>query len=289
MPLRSFFRGKPPEQPKTERPKAWIDAEEDSLTPPRHLWISPDDSITHYVRWIWEYFAYLTIFAGLQRQDNVLELGCGHGRIARGLLAYLRAPGTYTGLDVDPVRIADATERYTSRFPNFQFLSADIRSIQYNPHGTLRADHYCFPFNAASFDVIFAASLFTHLLPTEAAQYFRESSRVLRKSGRCIFSVFLLDYYRGPGSTISALYEFPHSFGNGVAVRDADHPDAAIAYRLETLQRLAEAADLHIERVLPGLWSETPGWATNEQDLVVLAHNKDSNKLRQPIVGCRRT
>ena len=46
---------------------------------------------------------------------------------------------------------------------------------------------------------------------------------------------------------------------------------AAVAYSLTRLESMAMAAGLRIERVLPGLWAEGPGWATNEQDLLVLA------------------
>jgi SAM-dependent methyltransferase len=102
MPLRRWFASSPP------KPKGWLTPEEDALVPPRDLWIGPDDPISHYYRWVWEYLAYLTLLAGLQRTSAVLELGCGHGRTARGLLDYMRSPGRYVGLDVDGPRILDA-------------------------------------------------------------------------------------------------------------------------------------------------------------------------------------
>ena len=239
---------------------------------PRKLWIGPNDSITHYTRWIWEYLAYLTIVVGLQRQDAVLELGCGHGRLSRGLLAYLRWPGRYVGLDVNPAAIADAQKRITARFPNFEFVRADVRSREYNPSGKYEAWAYVFPFDRETFDVIYAGSLFTHLLPDETANYFQEAARVLKLHGRCLFSAFILDYYRGPGTTTSSNYDFEHTLPGhpGVATGSARFPDAAIAYKLDTLRALASSAGLHIERVLPGLWADSQTWATNEQDLLVL-------------------
>ena len=255
-----------------DKPKTWIDPVEDSLIPPRALWINPDDSITHYARWIWEYLAYLTIVAGLQRGDSVLELGCGHGRVARGLLSYLRSPGRYVGLDVDARRLDDARARITARWPNFEFVRADVHSELYNSAGAASAAEYRFPFEDGSFDVIYAASLFTHLLPAEAENYFRESGRVLNRGGRCLFSCFVLDYYRGPGTSISPGYEFDHGLPghDGVAVREPGAPASAISYTLARLHAMASAAGLHVDRVLPGLWAEGPGWATNEQDLLVL-------------------
>jgi SAM-dependent methyltransferase len=256
-------------------PKGWLTPEEDALVPPRHLWIGPFDPISHYYRWTWEYLAYLTLLCGLCRESSVLELGCGHGRTARGLLDYLRGPGRYCGLDVDRVRIADAQIRLQSNYPHFQFIWTDVHNRQYNPKGDIPAASYVFPFKDDAFDVVYAASLFTHLLPDETANYFGESQRVLRPGGKCLFSMFLLDYYRGGGTTISPLYEFEHQFPNhpGVAVRDPLYPDALIAYSMAVVEDLAACAGLRVLRLIPGLWSESPGFAVHEQDLVLLCRD----------------
>jgi SAM-dependent methyltransferase len=253
-------------------PKAWLTAEEDSLVPPRSVWIGPNDPISHYYRWIWEYLAYLTVLTDLRRESAVLELGCGHGRTARGLLDYLRSPGRYVGIDVDSFRIEDAKGRLEARYPNFQFVWADVYNRQTNPSAATKAAAYRFPLDDNTFDVIYAASLFTHLLPEEAEHYFREAARVLKPHGRCLFSFFLLDRYRGPGTTISPLYVFEHPLANheGVAVRDPECPDEAIAYREDVIERAAQDAGLRVVRFIPGLWTNSEGWAVNEQDLVVL-------------------
>jgi SAM-dependent methyltransferase len=252
------------------RAKAWLAPEEDLLVPPRRVWIGPRDSIHHYYRWIWEYLAYLTLLCDLKRESAVLELGCGHGRTARGLLEYLRPPGQYVGLDVDRARIEDAQARIQPRFPHFRFVWADVLSPQYNPEGRVRADAYVFPFPDAGFDVVYAASLFTHLLPEETRRYFAEARRVLKPSGRCLVSAFVLDHYRGAGTTVSPAYEFHHTLEPGASVRNAAHPDDLVAYSVEWLQRAASGAGLRLVRVLPGLWSASPGLAVNEQDLLVL-------------------
>lgn len=256
-------------------PKGWLTPEEEALIPPRHLWIGPHDPINHYYRWIWEYLAYLTLLCDLRRESSVLELGCGHGRTARGLLDYLRSPGRYRGLDVDRTRIEDAQGRIQKRYPNFQFVWADVHNAHYNPKGGASAAAYCFPFPDAAFDVVYAASLFTHLLPEETRNYFRESRRVLAPGGKCLFSVFALDHYRGHGTSVSPLYELEHALPGhpGVAVRDLRHPDALVGYSLGKLTTLAAETGLRLVRVLPGLWSESPGLAVNEQDLLLLCRD----------------
>jgi SAM-dependent methyltransferase len=269
---RARLNGPAPEE--DELPKTWLDPQEDTLLPPRRLWIGPRDSVHHYYRWVWEYLAYLTLLCGLRRDSAVLELGCGHGRTARGLLDLLRSPGRYCGLDVDRARVEDAQARIERRYPNFQFRWADIYNAHYNPRGSAPAASYVFPCADESFDVAYAASLFTHLLPEETRRYFQETRRVLRPGGRGLFSFFLLDHYRGAGTTVSPLYEFHHELpGGAAAVRDPEHPDALVGYRAEWLRAAALEAGLRVEGVLPGLWSESPGVAVNEQDLVLLVRD----------------
>jgi SAM-dependent methyltransferase len=252
------------------RPETWLDPAEAELMPPRSVWVGPDDSISHYYRWVWEYLAYLTLSAELQRHEAVLEIGCGHGRTARGLLSYMRSPGEYVGIDVHRTRIDDATRRITAKYPNFGFIWADVRTDVDNPAG-LDAANYVFPLEDARFDVAYGASLFTHLLPDEARNYFKEVGRVLKPDGRCLFSFFLLDYYRGPGTTISSIYEFdsPLPGHDGVAIRDPAAPHAIVGYRMSIVDALARAAGLEIVKVFPGLWSENSGFAVNKQDLVL--------------------
>ena len=254
-------------------PKAWLTPEEDALVPPRSIWIGPQDPISHYYRWIWEYLAYLTLLAGLQRHSMVLELGCGHGRTARGLLFYLRSPGEYYGLDVDRVLIEDAQQRIQARFGNFHFVHADVHNRQYNANGQVPSASYVFPFGDNTFDVIYAASLFSHLLPDETANYLRQAARVLKPGGKCLFSFFMLDNYAGAGTTVSADYQFEHPLENyeGVAVRSREFPDLAIGYRRSVMERLTREAGLEVVQVIPGLWTENTEWAVNEQDLIVLA------------------
>jgi SAM-dependent methyltransferase len=200
----------------------------------------------------------------------------------------MRSPGRYVGLDIDTNRLADARDRF-ARYPNFTFVDADIRNLGYNPRGALDASMYVFPFDRNEFDVIYAASLFTHLLPLETSNYLQQCARVLKPNGRCLFSFFLRDYFRGSGTTISPLYDFSHQLpsSDGAYVRDLKHPDAAIAYTLEWIGRAAKGAGLTIERILPGLWSEGPGWASNEQDLLVLRHSTGADS--PPLVGFSRS
>jgi glycosyltransferase involved in cell wall biosynthesis/SAM-dependent methyltransferase len=243
----------------------------DRVIPERSMWPGPNDSVAHFLRWPFEYLAYLTLLCGLKRSDSVLEIGCNHGRTMLALLDYLRPPGRYEGLDILPSHIAYAQDHIQTIAANFRFSHADIINDAYNPGGTLDASSFCFPYADSSFNCAYAASLYTHLLPDATANYLGETDRVLQQDGKALFSFFILDFYGGPGTSCDPLYEFDGRLEDcdGVGVRDVDTPGAVIAYERAYLETLAGEAGLRVTNVLPGYWSAQGDFAVNEQDLVV--------------------
>jgi SAM-dependent methyltransferase len=254
-------------------PRATVYSGWENLIPPRRLWVGPQDPSVHFFRWAWEYRAYLTLLCGLRETSAVLELGCNHGRTALGLLGYLKPPGRYEGLDIMPEQIAFAQRAIHPEYPNFNFTLADIQNGVYNPGGKFDAAEFRFPYPDETFDVAYAASVYTHLLPAVVENYLRETRRVLRKGGRCLFSFFVLDFYKGKGTSTCELYEFEHLLAghDDVAVHDPAVPEAVIAYSRWFITRAAAAARLTVEQIQPGIWSRSESLQVNEQDLVVLA------------------
>jgi SAM-dependent methyltransferase len=243
----------------------------EAVVPPRDLWVGPGDPLVHFFRWSWEYLSYLSLLCEMREDASVLELGCNHGRTMLGLLGYLRSPGRYEGLDILPAQIAFARENIRPDSFEAHFTVADVYNGTYNPAGRFPASEYRFPYDDRSFDVAYAASLFTHLLPADAENYLRETRRVLKPGGRALFSFFLLDDYRGPGTSAHSLYEFnfPLAGHDGVAVHDKEHPEAVIAYERRSISRMADESGLEARRFVPGVWSRSHPVSVNEQDLVL--------------------
>jgi SAM-dependent methyltransferase len=243
----------------------------DGLIPPRDLWEGPNDPLYWFFGYLWEYRAYLTLLCELRVDHSVLELGCSHGRTMLALLDYLKPPGRYEGLDINLKKIEFAQTNIHARYPHFNFTAADVYNKCYNPKGRQRGDTYSFPYVDGSFDVVYAASVFTHLVPRDAANYLKESRRVLRKNGRCLFSFFVLDYYRGPGTSTANFYEFEHPLADfdGVAVYDSQAPESVIAYDITTIEKMASEAGLKVLRIIPGFWSKAHKVGVNEQDLIL--------------------
>jgi SAM-dependent methyltransferase len=121
--------------------------------------------------------------------SNLLDIGCGCGRTARFLVpnAFVQR---YTGFDVVPASIS-WSQRYIQPHSRgrFAFVHCDVYNGHYNPTGIFACSEYSFPVSAASVDIAYAASVFTHLLEADCEHYLVETVRALRPGGRLIASI----------------------------------------------------------------------------------------------------
>jgi SAM-dependent methyltransferase len=238
----------------------------DPLVPPRRLSDFVGDSDfratgDEFVRLFME-------LAGLERQERVLDVGCGIGRVARPLARYLEPPGSYEGFDVVPEGIAWCRRRYADSHPDFRFCVAEVTNGLYRPEGGVPARDYTFPYPDSSFDFAFATSVFTHLLPADADRYLAEMARVTRPEGRVFATFFLL----GPGTprplARGGQLSFPHDHGH-YATDSAEVPEAAVAYAEDWIRERLTAHGLRpVEPLRYGTWNGRSD-GVSLQDIVV--------------------
>jgi SAM-dependent methyltransferase len=205
---------------------------------------------------------------GLRPSGHVLDLGCGVGRLAIGLLDYVDETGRYDGLDVDARSIRWAQRHVGRRHPGFRFQVADVRNAQYNPKGQVPPERYTFPFEPDRFDVAFLHSVFTHMRPAELERYLSELARVVRPGGCTHISYYLLNAeaqrYAAQGH---AAFDFRFDFGDHRSISE-ETPEYSIAYEETVLRDLYAKHGLVIERVDYGSWSGRPD-ARTFQDIVI--------------------
>gem|GEM_PF-1003923 len=123
---------------------------------------------------------------------DIVDVGCGCGRLATQLAPYLKDDATYVGFDTWAAGVSWATETITSRYPRFDFRRL-VRPGARKGEGYVGEHAYPLPVPDASCDLVVASSLLTHLTFAAAAGYLAEFRRVLRPTGRAYVTFFLLD------------------------------------------------------------------------------------------------
>ena len=237
-----------------------------TLKPPSDLICTDEEHYHKGGQWV-EYFASV---CGLRRDERVLDVGSGGGRVAVPLTDYLTG-GTYDGFDTSAHDVTWCRENVTPRAPNFTFRHVDIRNQTYNPAGTIDPLRFRFPYDDSSFDFVFLTSIFTHMLPVHVEHYFGEISRVLRPSGRWLATWFMLDEAAlASVEDGTAAFDFRHDLGDYRVVYPERHEDA-IAYPEQHVLELYERFGFDVAVDL-GQWAPgRPPSPTNKdgQDIVI--------------------
>lgn len=234
-------------------------------------------TLEEWFTWADEWAILLRIYGDVNGKSQILEIGCGLGRIAFPL-RYLLTTGTYHGFEICRFKIDFLQKEFTKAFPKFHFKWVDIHNTYYNPQGTLQAQTFQFPYADNQFDLVFAASVFTHMLPPIAENYFRETARVLKPKGRAVFSFFLLDNYnpdveRPFGFARPAFnFDFEYqAYEDTFKISNPANAEEMTAYKKTLINQYAEAAGLEwVQEPLPGQWSGRHQNWVGAQDMVVL-------------------
>jgi SAM-dependent methyltransferase len=165
--------------------------------------------------------------------SDVVELGCGCGRIARAL----KEPwfqGTYVGVDID----AEMLEYCRNNFPagRFKFVLSPHKSSTYSPGSSCDTSVTAADLVIAepnSKDFVYAFTVFAHLLESELTDYLREIYRVLRVGGIMYVDFLCIEYVE-----LGRRWTFRHRRGNA-HVESARYPEAAVAYHETFITELA--------------------------------------------------
>lgn len=239
----------------------------EALVPPRRLHTVGDSD---FKRTGEEFFQLFRQLVDLGPDERILDVGCGIGRLARPLVPYLSASGSYDGFDVSEIAIRWC-QRHYRRYANFSFKYVNVANTSYNPDGGVTAENFSFPYADASFDLVFLTSVFTHMMPAAVERYLHEIARVLAPGGRCLATFFLLnDESR---ALIAAQRSSPHFVDAAAAapcaIADPANPEHAVAY--EETWALAQLAAAGLAPRSPldyGSWCGREHF-TSFQDIVI--------------------
>jgi SAM-dependent methyltransferase len=267
----------PEQKPVDEKYPDWVAYQPDLIPPLSLIGKEGITVLEEWFRWSEEWSFLLRVYGRIRMNSRVLEIGCGLGRTAFPL-RYILLNGKYEGFEICKYKVDFLQEHFTLAHPNFRFIWADIHNTYYNPGGEVAAENYFFPYSPGTFDIVYAASVFTHMLPDITENYFKQTARVLKKEGRAVFSFFILDNYHPdkirPLGFSREAFNFDHeylSFGDEFKISNPENPEEMTAYKKSLIEKYAKDAGLElVEEPVIGFWSGSSETWVGAQDIVVL-------------------
>lgn len=191
---------------------------------------------------------------GLHPNDQVLDVGCGVGRVAIPLKNYLNDAGSYHGFDIVKSGIDWCNANLASS--RFDFRHADVYNLLYNPNGKIRGSEFVFPYPGNSFSFVFANSVFTHMLPENTARYLLEIARVSKSGMRGYLTFFMLnDGVLNQMEEKKTAHRFPHAFDGYRTLRKHVGKEGVVACDEILVVSMMERAGFKIIEIRRGSWS----------------------------------
>lgn len=115
--------------------------------------------------------------------DFLVDIGCGHSRLAIGLVREI-SNLRYLGLDVSDGCIRWCREHIESRYPSYRFQHIDLINARYSPAGHPLTPDFHLPVSDAAADIVYMWGVVTNMEPEHFPVYAGEISRILRRGGR---------------------------------------------------------------------------------------------------------
>lgn len=173
-------------------PKAEFVSHSGSIIPsPDRRWCGPEfKDNNYYLRSAEAEARRLVDELGCSSSSRVLDVGCGQGRLAIGLIRVL-GEVNYTGIDVDKTSIDWCSKHLAERRPNMLFLHLDLFNERYNRKGNKILDEFRLPVPDASADIIYLYSVFSHLTERDMRAYLNDFNRILGWGGKLFFTTFI--------------------------------------------------------------------------------------------------
>lgn len=257
----------------------------------RRLWYFPHDLVFHYLNpnrplmppkglifvgsgdFIGQGERFLKHFVelgGLQPHHQVLDVGCGIGRMAIPLTRYLNPEkGRYEGFDIMPVGINWCQQNISAKHEHFRFRLVALYNDLYKTDAAEDGRNFRFPYNDNHFNFSFLTSVFTHMLPEETENYLNEIARVLQPGGRCFATFFVLDEAAEAQIKLGkASFDFSYDMGE-YRLLDLQAKAGNVAYKADWLAEKIQAAGLQTRAFYPGVWRGTAD-AKDFQDIYIL-------------------
>ncbi len=202
---------------------------------------------------------------------DILDVGCGDGRVASAFARNKAYQGRYFGFDINLGRMEKLKAIFGDR-EGFDFGYSDVFHSYYNPNGKLNS--HAFQYSNAKVDGVFNLiiynSIFSHMSLNVIKHHFDEAFKYLSENGRIWATGYILDNEMINGFS-NQYWDFSVPYDLGFSATPKK-PEGCVAFHEKLWQKSASEAGLKIIRIIPGYW-KTPVRSLDQhkQDVMILA------------------
>jgi SAM-dependent methyltransferase len=125
--------------------------------------------------------------------SSILDVGCGVGRLAIGLLIRNPSIKAYYGVDVSPRAIKWCKKNISPSHSNFNFILMDMKNELYNKEGKGTSPALTFLYGK-NLDGIYLYSVFSHMKHEDVISYLQEFKSIIAPTGKIFFTAFLEEH-----------------------------------------------------------------------------------------------
>ncbi len=240
-----------------------------NLIPPESIrtWVGPFKDADVFTKSGQQTFNILKEYANISPSQTILDAGCGCGRVALLLLHFLSDAGKYYGFDICPEHIDWCKKNISVSFPDFHFAHVDVKKKLYNPNGKYQLKEMTLPYSENMFDIVYAHSLFTHMVDHEMKYYINELSRVIKPTGTFYASYYLINSKTAEGVRKgTASFNFTHSIGECYTF-DPENPEEGIAQSETFVRKIYDNCGFNI--IEPIHYSDWDRIGIPDQDFII--------------------
>jgi cyclopropane fatty-acyl-phospholipid synthase-like methyltransferase len=189
----------------------------------------------------------------LEEGGLFLDLGCGWGRAAYGLLAR-GYPGSYVGFDLLPPQINWLNANFATVKPEYRFVHVSIpHGMEHQMTGSKAADIGAFVGGQVRHAAAF--SIFTHVFEETILDYTRQVLDHLEPGRTLLFTAFLLnEEARSLIRQRRSQFTMAHAVNDHCFYEREEAPRNAVSYAEDWLLRQVSAQGYLIDRVMHGSW-----------------------------------
>lgn len=130
---------------------------------------------------------------GFTTGSRIVDVGCGLGRLATGMLAQFGEDVHYLGIEPNLPFYQWCRAHIQEAHPSYQFVHLDVVSELYNPEGTVDGDALRLPLDDASVDIAYVWGVFTNIIAEHVETYVPEFARVVRAGGTVFLTAYVED------------------------------------------------------------------------------------------------